>query len=308
MRRLPLPLALIALSAVGATCKGRETNPPVEPAPKPAEAPLVRAPAVSKLEGVEIRRVPAARRADAIRVLNESFSHCGCARTVASCLSSLANCSCPNSSTLVAEFVINAYESGASTAEVETALVDAFQEGYGAPPFEFDLTDQPALGSAEAKHTIVEFADFSCPHCKDAFGDLVGFVQDRDDVRLVYYYFPLSGFGEPSIRAAKAAEAARRQGQFWKMAALLYANQGAFSEGELVAYAKTIGLDLVKFRQDYASDAAQQAVMADKSIGTSADVQATPAVYVNGRPLNLPHAPENLALRIAMENDREVCD
>jgi protein-disulfide isomerase len=308
MRRLPLPLALLALSAVGATCKGQAPQAEPEAATPGRDAPLVRAPAVSELEGVEIRRVPPARRADALRILNETFSYCGCARTVAACLADRASCSCPNSSTLVAEFVIEAFETGATTGEVETALVDAFSEGYQQEPRAFDLEGQPSLGPDLARHTLVEFADFRCPHCKDAYGDLVRFARGRKDVRLVYYFFPLSGFGEPSIRAAKAAEAARRQGEFWEMAELLYANQTALEEADIRGYAQAAGLDLEQFEADYASEAVEQAVFADKKIGTAAGVQGTPAIFLNGRRLELPHDPKNLALRIAMENDREVCD
>lgn len=312
--RLPLLLALLGLSAVGATCKGREPDA-VNPPPQPGtgtngaeEAPLVRAPAVAELEGVEIARVPPAYRGEAIRILNETFCYCGCTRTVASCLGNRSACSCVECSDRVAEFVIGSLEEGSTPADVQSLLVEAFSDAYNAPPFDFDLAGQPMLGPEDAPHTIVEFADFRCPHCKDAFRELTAFAQGRSDVRVAYYYFPLSGFGEASVRAAHAAEAARRQGKFWEMAALLFENQGALEKEDILGYARSLGLDVAKLSKAMASGDVHQAVMADKSIGTAAGVQATPAIYVDGRPLGLPHGNDNLALRLAMEDDREACD
>lgn len=268
----------------------------------------MRAPAVSNLEGVDLFQVPSAYRGDALRLLNESFCYCGCARTVAACLGNRSACSCVACSERMAQFIIGLYAAGGSSADVEAAVVEAFQESYNAAPHPFDLEDQPALGPSDAKHTIVEFADFRCPHCRQAFGELVEFVKGRSDVRLVYYYFPLSGFGEVSIRAARAAEAARLQGKFWEMAELLYRNQLSLEASDVAGYAKQLGLDMKKFEKDLAGDATQSSVMADKSIGTSAGVAATPAVYIDGRPLGLPHDAESLSMRLAMEDDRDACD
>lgn len=268
---------------------------------------MVRAPPVTSLEGVEIGRVPGAFRADAVRLLNESFSPCGCARTVASCLANRDVCPCPDSSARLAEFVIARYERGLSTAQVEADLVGGLQEAFHARPYAFDLSDQPSLGPDDAPHIVVEFADFSCKHCRDGFKSLVRFAGGRSDVRLVYFYFPLAGFGEPSLRAARAAEAARRQGKFWEMAALLYEAQGAFEPADLLSHAERIGLDRARFETDIASDETMQAVMADKSVGTAAGVQGTPAVFVNGRPLGLSHDSADLAARLGFEGDRDEC-
>lgn len=306
--RLSLLLALLGLSAVGATCKGRDsgssevTPPSTEDLTASAVAP------VAELAGVDIGRVPPTFRSDAIRVLNESFCYCGCARTVASCLANRDTCSCVECSERMAEFVLDAYERGSSTADVESSLLTAFSEAYNARPRAFDPAGQPSLGPEDAAHVLVEFADFRCPHCRGAFAELVEFVRKRSDVRLLYYYFPLSSFGEVSLRAARAAEAARAQGRFWPMATLLYKNQRALEEDDIRNYAREVGLDMERFEKDLTSEATEKAIFADKSIGTSAGVQATPQVYVDGRPLGLPHGERNLALRVAMEGDRESCD
>ena len=308
--RTPLFLALIGLAAGGATCKGDDLPPAptkldVPTAAEPAAAPT---PAVPELEGVALSRVPPPRRADAIRLLQENFCYCGCARTLAGCLSDREACSCVECSERVTEFILGAFEQGMGTAQVESMVVEVFSEAYNAAPQDFDLADQPTLGPADAAHTLVEFADFRCGHCKDAYGELTAFVKGRSDVRLAYYYFPLRGFGEISVLAARAAEAARRQGEFWAMAQRLYTYQTELSESALRDHARAVGLDMDRFEADLADPSTLDAVMADKKVGTQVGVEGTPTIFVDGRPLGLPHGADGLRMRLAMEDDRTACD
>jgi len=302
-------VTLLGLSVLGATCKGNEPSkaPPAKaPAAKPE--PLVKAPAITEMEGVDLGRVAPAQRMDALRLLNDNYCYCGCARTVAACLANREACSCVKCSERMAAFVLNEYEQGASTEDVEEQLLSGFATGYNAPPKTFDFEGQASLGPEDPKVTLVEFADFRCPHCAAAAEVLEQLMKDRDDVRLVYYFFPLSGMGEPSIRAAEAAEEARVQGKFWQMSHLLFANQHAFEDADLARYAQQAGLDMAKFAEAMKSRKHRDAVMADKRVGESAGVLSTPSVFVNGRPFGLARTLENFNLRIDMEAQRGTCD
>lgn len=53
--------------------------------------------------------------------------------------------------------------------------------------------------SENIKMTIVEFADFRCPHCKMAYSSLHNFTESRKDVRLVFKFFPLDGTCNPAL-------------------------------------------------------------------------------------------------------------
>lgn len=305
--RPALFVALIGLASLGATCKGEPPPAPtrIEVPPEPdsvAETEPV------TLEGVELARVPPSLRADAVRLLGETFCYCGCARTVASCLADREACSCVSCSERVAEIVLSAFEAGASASQVESLSVELFSEAYNAPAVEFDLSEQPKMGAEHPRHTLVEFADFRCPHCQSAFGELTRFVKSRPDVQLAYHYFPLGHFGQTSIDAARAAECARRQGKFWEMAQLLYTHQQTLELANIRKYAEEAGLDMKKFDEDMKDEATLAAVTEDKQVGTRAGVEGTPTVFVNGRPLGLGHDPESLTLRLAMENDRDACN
>ncbi|MBK6690516.1 MAG: thioredoxin domain-containing protein [Deltaproteobacteria bacterium] len=302
-------VALFGLAAIGATCKGgdqRGESPNTPPAP-PA-APAVKAPAVTEMEGVDLALIDPSLRGDALRILNETFCYCGCARTVAACLANKANCSCVKCSSRMADFIISEYRSGATTEDVEAQLLEGFSEGFNGRELKFEEKDQPQKGPADAPFTIIEFADFRCPHCAAAFSVLDDLVKQRQDIQLRYYYFPLNGGGERSIRAAEAGEAAKAQGKFWEMAKLMFENQHALEDADLSTYAKQAGLDVGKFEKALKDGAHRPKVMENKRLGETVGVQSTPAVYINGRPFGLARTLENFQLRLEMEADRGRCD
>ncbi len=143
--------------------------------------------------------------------------------------------------------------------------------------------DDPAKGAAEPLVTIVEFSDFQCPACKSLVPNLEeAFAKYEDDVRLVFKQFPLAMHPEAEP-AARAAMAAGRQGKFWPMHDLLFANQQALKDPDLEKYATQIGLDVAKFKADYADPAIALAVTADRNIGNAMQVNSTPSFFINGR-------------------------
>ncbi|MEL7369328.1 MAG: thioredoxin domain-containing protein [Myxococcota bacterium] len=300
--------ALLGLAATGATCKGGDGAPPRDSAPPPPAAPLVKAPAVLDIESIDMALIPPAARGDVVRILNETFAYCGCTRSVAACLADKAQCTCPNASQRMADFVVNQFQQGASTEEVETQLIEGFSEGYNKKPFDLDPEGQPAKGNASAKVVIAEFADFRCPHCAAAFEVLDRVVKNRDDIQLLYYYFPLTGGGEISLVAAEAAEEARAQGKFWEMAGLMYRNQHALSTEDLLRYGTQAGLDVAKLAKALDTRAHRKKVLADKRIGERLGITSTPSIYVNGRPFGLSRTEQIFAMRVDMEHGRGSCD
>src|SRR5688572_462967 len=303
--RPTLFVALLGISVMGATCRNSEQT---ADSPKPKGERIKDEPAVTEIPGVDLGELDPTLRNDAIRVLNESYSYCGCPRTVASCLANRNDCSCVASSERIAAFIMNEYKGGASTEDVEAQLLGGFSEGYNGPVKSFDGKSQPTKGSAGAAYTIVEFADFKCPHCAGAFEVLNSLLEKRNDVRLEYYYYPLSGNGESSVRAAEAAEEARRQGKFWEMAKELFENQFDLSESNLTTYAKKIGLDLAAFAKAMESRTHRDKVIQNKKLGESVGVESTPSLFLNGRSFGLARTIENLEMRIQMEAERGTCN
>src|SRR5262249_33550688 len=72
----------------------------------------------------------------------------------------------------------------------------------------------PPRGAPDAPVTIVEFADFECPHCRELAPTLARLVAEHPrDVRICFRDFPLPN--HPRARAAAAAaRAAGEQGRY----------------------------------------------------------------------------------------------
>ena len=141
-------------------------------------------------------------------------------------------------------------------------------------------------GAKNGKVTIVEFSDFQCPFCAQskALMDQVLEAYPKD-VRLVYKQFPLTTIHQMAMGAAKAAVAAGKQGKFWEMHDLMFANSRELQPEKLKEYAGTIGLDTAKFEKDMNTPEIQQAVEKEMADARAADVQGTPTFFVNGKRL-----------------------
>lgn len=150
--------------------------------------------------------------------------------------------------------------------------------------YSLPLAGSPLKGPADAPITIVEFADYQCPFCagSEALIDAV-LAAYPTQVRFAYKHFPLTASHPQALPAALAATAAQRQGKFWEMHALLFANQRALSAEQIEGYARRLGLDMERFRADMASDEVEAQVEADRRLARRAGVRGAPTVFVNGR-------------------------
>jgi protein-disulfide isomerase len=143
--------------------------------------------------------------------------------------------------------------------------------------------DDPFIGDANAKVTVVAFVDFQCSACA-GFSPLLKKVVSEfsPSVKLVIRDYPLTSIHENSMQAARAGYAARQQSKFFEMADLMYRNQGSLDGASLQSYAKQLGLDPVRFDADVQSPAAAAEISKDVADGTSYGVSGTPTVFVNG--------------------------
>src|SRR5262249_49447632 len=135
-------------------------------------------------------------------------------------------------------------------------------------------------GAPMAPVTIVEFSDFQCPFCGAAHPELKRLLREFEgQVKLAFKYFPLSAH-ERALPAAKAAEAAARQGKFWEMHDLLFEHQRQLEDADLERYATSLGLDLERFKADMASPEVLEKIEADRKEGEKLEIQGTPTMYV----------------------------
>jgi protein-disulfide isomerase len=161
----------------------------------------------------------------------------------------------------------------------------------------------PTRGAESAVLEIVEFSDFQCPFCAQALPVIDSLLSAHpDDVRHVYRHFPLP-MHEHAARAAQAALAAQRQDAFWPYHDLLFENQDALSDPELVGYAERLGLDAEAVERALAEATHQARMHADMELGQSLGVTGTPTFFLNG--FRLQGVPPIWVFELAIEAFRE---
>ena len=138
-------------------------------------------------------------------------------------------------------------------------------------------------GPIDATLALVEYGDYECPYCGEAY-PIIKAIQERLGDRLCFAFrnFPLVNSHPHAEHAAEAAEAAGAQGKFWEMHDLLFENQDALEDDDLVEYAATLGLDARRLLAEVLADAHSARVREDFRSGTRGGVNGTPTFFVNG--------------------------
>lgn len=145
--------------------------------------------------------------------------------------------------------------------------------------------DDPALGPADAKLTIIQFADFECPFSREVYTTIRSLMSEFEgqSVRFVFRDMPLDDIHPNARAAAHASSCASSQGKFWQMHDKMFANSDRLTPTDLRSYAGQIGLDLSAYDACLIDPATAAEVEADLRAGTAAGVRGTPTFFLNGR-------------------------
>jgi protein-disulfide isomerase len=147
--------------------------------------------------------------------------------------------------------------------------------------------DDHVVGSKDARLTVVEYGDYQCPYCGQAFPIVEQIRADfADSLRFVFRNFPLADMHPHAEAAAEVAEAAGLQGKFWEMHDTLYRNQRQLDESALLRYVTDVGADADQLRLDIASGAPRARVEADFESAIRSGANGTPTFFVNGARYN----------------------
>jgi len=139
------------------------------------------------------------------------------------------------------------------------------------------------LGSHVARVTVVEYGDFECPSCGQAYPAVKIMLKHfGDKLRFVYRHFPLREVHPHAELAAEAAEAAGAQHKFWAMHDLLFGNQLHLKAADLRRYAEQAELDLERYDYEMGDHVYLQRVQEHLESGKMSVVRATPTFFVNG--------------------------
>jgi protein-disulfide isomerase len=138
-------------------------------------------------------------------------------------------------------------------------------------------------GDPKAPVTIVEFSDFQCPYCKKSESTLKDLLAKYNgQVKVAWRDFPLREIHPQAQAAAEAARCAGERGKFWEFHDALFADQSKLKEADLVAAARTLGLDGKSFQSCLASGRFKSKIEADLQEGSNVGVVGTPGFFING--------------------------
>jgi protein-disulfide isomerase len=179
-----------------------------------------------------------------------------------------------------ARFVAHSIRSGFVPGEVEARYLARFDPDLVQV---IDVEGAPSMGPSNAAVTVVEFADFQCPYCSALVPVLDGFVETyAPHVRVVFLDFPL--IHHPQARhAAWAGLAAHQQGKFWELHHMMFAHADRLEKVDIDRYARTLNLDMGRFREDWDASATKIRVQANYDLGVRLGIRGVPALFVNGR-------------------------
>ena len=190
---------------------------------------------------------------------------------------------------------------------------------FGAHPYDEiqhklqERADGPSLGAKSRQFTLVEFADFECPHCKQAEPIARRLVTDFPQAHFVFENFPLVNIHPQAFRAAAYGQCIFQQGgsdAFFKYADSIFAGQEALSgQGADQALRNSVtaaGLDPDKIATCSDSAEAKNAVHASMRLGTDLNVDQTPWLFIDGRGLPMMEVPyEQLKKIIQWQFDQD---
>ena len=187
---------------------------------------------------------------------------------------------------------LRSYLQQQAAAKSQQSYYDALRRKYAVkvllPPMREAVDPAgPARGPANAPVTIVEFSDFECPFCGRFEPELQKLSKAfPTEVRLVYRNFPLTSLHPDALHAAEAGVCADRQGKFWPMHDLMFAEQNALSIPALKQKAQRIGLDVKRFDKCLDSGEALPAIKKDEEAAEKLGLSGTPSTFIDGRFLN----------------------
>jgi protein-disulfide isomerase len=289
-----LAQALLLAVATGGWSSCRDSSASI-PEPAPTQSAAAAEPKDVTLPGVDSSAMTPRERREYSSLVSDLFAPCpNVPVSIAQCVLEKRACS---SCVPAAKWIAAAVRAGHGQSQIEAAFKERFSaEGVKKLP----LDGSPTKGPEAAPVTIVEFADFECPHCRAAMPMIdATMAAHPEKIRLVYklVVLPMHVHAEA---AARAAWAAGQQGKFWEMEHLLFERQDHLEQGDLERYAHILKLDLPRFKVDMDSPAAKDRLAQDRKLTDDLKLKGTPTIYINGRELDV-EADESLEERVADE-------
>ncbi len=272
---------VVGVLVVAGACSKRAaqsqtTSPNSAPAAVADKAGKPSATGDSSSAGIDLGKLDDFKRKVFDQVVNREPSACGKGHSLLYSVQHDGSC---RASFYAVRYVARLADSGFSDSEIGGKIEQRFR----APRVPYiDVSQAPHKGGPSGRVTLVEFADYECPHCKEAQTLLPALLAKySNDITLYFKHFPISS--NNSLNAALAATAAQNQGKFWQFSDKVWENSQHLTPALLEGLAKEMGLDFSRWYGDVGSEEVRGHVQRDKTEARSLEIHRTPAVFINGR-------------------------
>lgn len=158
--------------------------------------------------------------------------------------------------------------------------------------------NSPSMGPADAKITLIEFADFECPSCRQLDLVLRELLPQHPEVRLVFKHYPLTNIHPWAMTAAIASQCVYQQSPaaFWKFHDAVFDAQDVISPenvwDKLTDLVTQEGLNVDAYKACIINPEAKAQVEQTIQEGHIVKVTATPTTFVNARRVVGPDGPQ----------------
>jgi protein-disulfide isomerase len=159
--------------------------------------------------------------------------------------------------------------------------------------------DGPYRGPASKNFELVEFADFQCPHCKEAQANMEKLAVDFPSARIVFQNNPISSIHPQAETAADYGVCVAKMGgsnAFFQFASAVFDGQDGLTTADgaaltLNSATTKAGLDPTKVSTCAATPEVKAQVDASVKLAKDVGVSQVPMLIVDGRevPANIPY-------------------
>ena len=154
-----------------------------------------------------------------------------------------------------------------------------------APEVKINVEPYFSRGSKSAKVTLVEFADYQCPHCKATAPEVKKLADKyKDKLRVVYIDFAFNPSGiSKTIAQGAYCVGEKDKDKFWDYNRIAFEKQPNVDKETPFAIAKELKVNAEDLKACIDSKAAVDYVNSGKVEGEKVGVNGTPALFLNGK-------------------------
>ncbi len=157
------------------------------------------------------------------------------------------------------------------------------------------VLDEMSIGSEDAPVTMIEYASFTCPHCKNFHSDVLPLIKenyiDTGKVRMIYrgIYFDRLGLWADMLARCGGPD------RYFGISAMIYEKQGEWTVAEsavgvvdnLYAIGRLAGMNQEDMEACMQDNVTAQAMVKSSTENADADgINATPTFVINGQTMS----------------------